>query len=308
MATEAQIRANQANSARSSGPSDTSKTRFNAVKHGLTAKLAISDADTHALKKHIDDFTAEMNPRTARGRRKIVIMARSCVIMDRAAEHESAAVANNVRNAIDKYDEERLNLAATQFENLHEDPRNNLRRLRKSPEGVDLLIDGWCDLRSDLLADPKPTWTAAHLEQAAHMMGYHTRHARTSRVGTLSRGFWGDFGGLHECDGGQLPDAARQKWARSALIALIDGEIAALEAHRETLDFETIEQDRQEAPSRALFDSSKEACKARRYEQDAVRTYFKSLNEFRKVEAEYQSPNRPPTPHPRRRRDRPRMR
>jgi hypothetical protein len=43
--------------------------------------------------------------------------------------------------------------------------------LRRSPEGVVRLIDAWHDIRAVLLADPKPTWTAAHLEQAAHTLG-----------------------------------------------------------------------------------------------------------------------------------------
>ncbi len=70
------------------------------------------------------------------------------------------------------------------------------------------------------------------------------------------------------------------------LIELIDAEIAGLEGHRETLDLKMIELDRAEAGECALFDASKPACLARRYEADAERSYFKSLKEFRQVEAE----------------------
>ena len=59
-----------------------------------------------------------------------------------------------------------------------------------------------------------------------------------------------------------------------------------MEAHYPTLDFEMIELDRAEAGSRALFDASKPACLARRYESEARRGFFQALKEFRKVEAE----------------------
>ena len=59
-----------------------------------------------------------------------------------------------------------------------------------------------------------------------------------------------------------------------------------MEIHRDTLDFEMIELDRSEAGARALFDPSKEATLARRYESEAHRGFFKALKEFRQAEAE----------------------
>ena len=79
---------------------------------------------------------------------------------------------------------------------------------------------------------------------------------------------------------------ARKAWARDRLIERIDAEIAGLESHFETLDFETIELDRAESGERALFDPSREACLARRYESEARRGFFKALKDFRQAEAE----------------------
>jgi hypothetical protein len=62
-----------------------------------------------------------------------------------------------------------------------------------------------------------------------------------------------------------------------------------LDAHHETLDFETIAIDRAEAGKRALFDASKPACLARRYESEANRGFYKALKEFRRVEAEFEA-------------------
>jgi hypothetical protein len=74
--------------------------------------------------------------------------------------------------------------------------------------------------------------------------------------------------------------------AVAKLLEKIDEEIADLEELYETLDFETIELDRAEAGPRSLFDPSKEACLARRYESEARRGYYKALTEFQAVEAQ----------------------
>ncbi len=110
--------------------------------------------------------------------------------------------------------------------------------------------------------------------------------SRGSRLKALSRGFWGDFEALGDGGDDDLDEEFRRGWAKAMLFERIDAEIAGLEAHRETLDFELIEIDRAEAGARALFDSSKDATLARRYESENRRGFFKALKEFRTVEAE----------------------
>ena len=70
------------------------------------------------------------------------------------------------------------------------------------------------------------------------------------------------------------------------MIERIDGEIAELEAHRASLDHAMLELDRREAPGRAMFDDSKAATLARRYEAEASRRYFKLLAQLKQAEAE----------------------
>ena len=154
------------------------------------------------------------------------------------------------------------------------------------PEGVIRLGRAWRDLRADLTRESKPTWTASHLVRAANLVGLREEDARGSRLGALSRAVWGDFEALADHEGRGLDDDARKAWARARLLERIDAEVAGLEAHLETLDFEMIEQDRAEAGERALFDPSREAALARRYESEARRGFFQALKEFRKVEAE----------------------
>ena len=61
MATAEQVRANRENSKRSSGPRDTSRTRFNGLKHGLRAENLLvpgeSEADLEAERRGwLDDW------------------------------------------------------------------------------------------------------------------------------------------------------------------------------------------------------------------------------------------------------------
>ncbi len=235
------------------------------MKHGLTgAGVVVHEQDVDEVERRVEALSADLNPQSAMGAILVRQMAVLSVRMERGARQESAAIAERVRHAPDDFDEARFDEAERLFDGLADDPRNNLRKLRKSPEGVDRLVAAWQDLRADLTRDPKPIWTASHLETAANLTGLRVDHARGSRIGVLSRAVWGDFGGLAHHEGGHLEDDARKAWARTKLTERIDAEVAALEIHRDTLDFEMIELDRSEAGARALFDPSREATVARR--------------------------------------------
>jgi hypothetical protein len=288
--SEARTAASQSNGAMGHGPL-TPETRAisarNSLKHGLTGKgIVTSEGDREEIDRRLEALTADMKPMSAAGVFLIAQMATLSYRAEKAAEHEAAMIARNVRHAPVDFDEQRIEAADALFEALGEAPRNNLRKLRKMPEGVERLIEGWNDLRADLSIEPKPKWTSEQLVRAANMLGLKDEHARGSRIGALSRGFWGEFEGLSSADGGGLKETARQEWSKAALFEFIDAQVAALESHYETLDFETIELDRAEAGSRALFDDSKAATLARRYEAEAHRGFFKALKEFRIVEAE----------------------
>ena len=227
-----------------------------------------------------------MRPISAAGVFLISQMAMLSHRAEKASEQEAAAIAMNVRHATDAFDESRIEAAEELFKALADDPKNNLRKLKKSPEGIEILIEGWRDLRADLTMSRSPGWTIAQLELAAILTGLKLRHALDSRLGALSQALRGDFSGLGEFDGGGLDESFRKEWAKAELLDRIDAEIAALEVHYQTLDFAMIELDRAEAGSRALFNASKSATLARRYEAEARRGFFKALKEFRLVEAE----------------------
>jgi hypothetical protein len=288
--SEARNAASRLNGARSQGPLSPETRAIsarNSFKHGLTGKgIVVPEGDQDEIDRRIEALEADMRPMTEAGSILIGQMAILSHRAENASFQESADQAMRVRHAADVFDEGRIDQAETLFAALPDDPRNNLRKLRKSPEGVARLADAWHDLKADLGIDPLPEWTAEHLEQAAHLIGLKSQHAHTSRFGALSRAFWGDFSALTPVDGAGLADEPRKAWAKAALFEAIDAEIAALEEHYLTLDFDTLDLDRAEAGARALFDSSKPATLARRYEAEARRGFFKALKEFRLVEAE----------------------
>ncbi len=288
--SEAQLAANKANSLKSTGPSSPEGRRIsslNSTKHGLTGQGVVVAEDVAGEVELLDEsLQTDMKPTTTAGAKLLRKIAFFSVRSDRAAEHENAAIAHNVRHAADDFDEARIDKARALLTGLADDPRHALRRLRKMPEGIDVLIEAWGDLRDDLTADPEPVWDEEQLARAANLLGIRERHARASRMGALSLAFWGDFSGLDAADGGQHGPEKRRIWAYIALGDRIAAEIAALEAHRATLGHETIAIDRAEAGARALFDASKPACLARRYEAEANRGFFRALTEYRKVEAE----------------------
>ena len=290
-ASEARILANRQNAQRSTGPRTAEgkdASRRNAYKHGLAGRGGgVAEADAKQVEDRFDVFALDLKPRSPMGMVLLQAVAVASVKMDRASRYEAEAIALRVRHAADDFDEARLDQADELFDALAENPRTNLRRLRKSPEGVDRLIEGWRDLKADLTRSDRPIWTAAHLARAASMTGARVEQVEAALLGALSRAARGEPSGLEEQGGGGLDDDARRAWARARIADRIDAEIDALEAHYETLDFERIERDRAEAPGRALFDPSKEATLARRYEAAAQRDFYRALDEFRRAEAEF---------------------
>jgi hypothetical protein len=213
-------------------------------------------------------------------------LAMLSVRMEKGARHALGSAARRVRHAAEDFDEGRIDRAEDLLEAIAENPRRVLRKLRRTPEGVDVLVAEWGDLRADLTRVGRPCWTASHLERTVHLLGVRSEDARASTIGALSRAAWGDFEALADHEGRGLDDDARKAWARARLVERIDEVTAELEAHRQTLDLESIELDRAEAGDVAWFDPSKEASLARRYESEAQRYFFKTLNELRRVEAE----------------------
>ena len=107
-ASEAQIRANRANAARSTGPTSVEgkmRSRRNALKHGLTGEgIALISEDAAEVERRCVVFRADLKPSSELGRslaRRIAILS---VRMDRSVEQETAALSERVRRAEDEFE------------------------------------------------------------------------------------------------------------------------------------------------------------------------------------------------------------
>ena len=106
-ASEAQIRANQANAARSTGPKTPDgkeRSRANAYKHGLTASVVMPEEDAAEVERLNRAFLDELKPPGQAGAILARRMATLAVRMDRCAVHETAALSAKVRKAMGEFE------------------------------------------------------------------------------------------------------------------------------------------------------------------------------------------------------------
>ena len=102
-ASEAQIRANQANAARSTGPKTVEgkeRSRRNSLKHGLTGEgVVLPDEDAAEVERTFEALREEMRPSGTMGEALVRRMATSIVRMERCVLQETASLSERVRRA-----------------------------------------------------------------------------------------------------------------------------------------------------------------------------------------------------------------
>ena len=98
--SEARIKANKANSAKSTGPSAAGqeKSRRNGLKHGMTGQgIVLHEADAAEVERRHQALNAELAPKSVMGAILVGQMATLSVRMERGAKQEFASVATRVR-------------------------------------------------------------------------------------------------------------------------------------------------------------------------------------------------------------------
>ena len=263
---------------------------MNATTHALTgAGIAIPTEDVEEVERRFATLEAEMRPGSEMARQLVSRVALMTLRLDRSAEHEAKAIAHRMRQAAAEFDADRLAEVDRLMAWIAAEPVTNARRLRRMPEGVDRLIAAIEGLRADLAKVGGYKWGYEHSEQLHHLLGLRSAELPVSRVRALTDAIAGNFRHLDSADGEGLEMDARRTWAIAELVYLMDDEIAALGKLREGMDLEGIELDRSEAAARAMFDPSKEAILARKYEAANERAMYRALREFREIRAEVQA-------------------
>jgi len=286
-ASEARIAAARANGSKSRGavtPEGKDRSRANAYKHGMAGDgVVLPPVDSAEVGRRGRAMQAEMAPKTEMGRYLVDRLAELTVRVERCARNERAENEHHVDHAGAAFDEARLAEVDAAMSRIGHEPATFARKLRSMPEGVDRMIAELLDLREELNTG---RWDNRHGERVAHLTGARFLDVPVNRVRALSEAISGDFEHLRPGEGEGLAHAERIDWARNAMADRIDLELERLLADREALDLAAIERDRAGAAERALFDPSKEATLARRYEAAAERGVFRALRELRQVEAE----------------------
>jgi len=298
----ARVLASQANGKKSKGPvtpEGKAVSRCNSLKHGLTgAGIVLPDEDAAEVSKRFDDLQAQFNPATPMGKILVHRVALLSVRLERSAEHEAAYLGEKIRHAQESYDEECQVAVEDLMDQLADRPGLCVRRLLRTPQGVDALIGAWHDLREDLTRPNLDCWTKFHADRANLLTGRRANEIPISRINELSAAIRGDFDLLRDREGEGLDDPDRRAWARDLLVELIDEELEGLRVCRAGLDLAAFEQDRVEAGRRALFDVSKPAVLARRYEAASERGMFRALKQLKQVETEAASNPQPCPAYP----------
>ena len=192
--------------------------------------------------------------------------------MERCARHDTASLTKRLLLAEQaEADAHRDDLQAL-VDQMSADPEAAYRKLQRSPRGIAWMIAQWEDLKADL-ADPSPhRWNSARIERAENLIGHRYSSPHLSRIGILSNAYLGNLAHLKPDDWPDLPVDDRQQAARAELARIIDGEIARLKVVLDSIDHDKLAEIESGAMARALFDASKEAVLARKYEAAAERS------------------------------------
>jgi hypothetical protein len=101
-ASEAQIRANKANAAKSSGPRTVEgkdASRANSYKHGLTATKVYPEREADEVQRRYASFCRELNPSGEVGMQIVMRAAVLSTRMERIVQYETAMLTERVREA-----------------------------------------------------------------------------------------------------------------------------------------------------------------------------------------------------------------
>ena len=234
-----------------------------------------------------DRLTAELKPRTELG----VVLAEQISILSirliRCAVSETATLSENVRLAESRSLEARLSMVDELFEGLNTRPYTCARQLEQYPEGIDRLLDLYASVRTDLGHPTLQLFDGYHYQRLDAMEGRTPSDFPATRVKALSQAYLGNCVYLNESEAAidKMEQTERQAWAKAGLLAIIDERVILLNERRDELA-------PQEARARtnlskaAQVDLSPDAQLARKYESAARREMFRSIREFREVEAE----------------------
>jgi len=188
MASQAQIDANRRNSKRSTGPKNKARAKLNALKdgsHAKTVRQVLPQENAIELEQRINKWINDLNPRNDAERELVIEAAELAWTIDRTKRSETARMAERVRQAQLKADQQRhkevgelgrrllYNTEAkplpTPARRWEDNPAAFLKGLESSAEGCRWLLDHWMALR--VLLDRISAWTYGDMFRVIRLLG-----------------------------------------------------------------------------------------------------------------------------------------
>ena len=281
---------NQRNAQKSTGsrtPEGKARSRANAWTHGLTGDgIALPDEEAAVVAARFDSLRDQFDPRTPLGGILCKRVAMLSVRMDRSYEAETASLFIRVLAAESSFVDARKAEAEHLLHWLAAEPATNSRRLMASPEGVDLVIAEWEQMKLDINhQDGGTRWSHTHWQLADNLHGH-----RSSRVGESEYAAWSmalkrNYELIRPDRLAGMADAERKCYALDRLADLVDAELISLRDHRATMETRGGDAQRAFAAKMARFDPSKDAVLDRKYEAATERGLYRALHEMLDVEA-----------------------
>ncbi len=155
MATAAQIRANKENAKRSTGPRDTSLTRFNGLKHGLcAAQVGLPGEDPAEVQAELDGWRGDWRPMTHTRAVLVDLAAVATWRLRRSIRAGSAVRSRLADDAARRFDDDRLAAVERAVDRFEDDPRAALSLLGSTAAGIDRLLVSWGELDASLEGGP----------------------------------------------------------------------------------------------------------------------------------------------------------
>src|SRR3954471_24276943 len=268
-------------------PGGKARSRLNSTKHGLTgAGLALPVEDQAQVEARFKALGEDLNLADERDRLLGERVALLSLRLDRCARYEAAALTELIRTAVADHDDERRRQVEDAIKRLPDEPMTSVRRLARSPEGLDWMISAWEELGHDV--SQLGYWQFSQVVRGEHLLGRRTDEPCSSRVNTLAAAMHGDFK-LMDPPGEKYPTdkdvvSARRQAAKGELIGLVKAEVDRLRALRAALPWEDMARGGAEAPLRRLLCPSHESILLRRYETAAAREMHKILEQFERPE------------------------
>ena len=219
--TEVRVEANRKNAQHSSGPrtpEGKAVSRRNALKHGLTGEgVVLPVEDVAEVSRRFTALEDQLNPSDDLGLAWVQRVALLTVRLERSAKEESGRLGEAIRHAQDTFDDKRRAEVEQMMDWIAAEPATHSRRLRRTPEGVDLLIKAWLDLDADLCHPQLSRWAYSQWQRIENLNGRRSADFPMSREGALCNLIWGDASFLApgEVDGMDAID--RRDWARDQL-------------------------------------------------------------------------------------------